>query len=337
MSQDRQAIDRADTAVISVVVPMYNEADCIDSFFERLGAALDAVGETYEIICIDDGSSDDTLARLIAQRARDPAIKVLGLSRNFGKDIALTAGLDHAGGAATVIIDGDLQDPPELIPELVAKWREGFDVVYATRSSRESDSLAKRLTASLFYRVYNLLADISIPRDTGDFRLLDRRVVEALRRLPERSRFMKGLYAWAGFRQTGVPYVREARGGGATKWGYWNLWNFAWDGITSFSTVPLRVWTYLGLIVSLIALGYAGFLVVRTLVMGIDVPGYASLMVSVLLIGGLNLFTLGIIGEYLGRTYMEVKARPIYLVRDTIGFDADTQRKEEWSATSTSE
>ncbi len=337
MSQDRQAIDRADTVTISVVVPMYNEADCVDAFFERLYAVLDAVGESYEIICVDDGSSDDTVARLMAHHERDPAIKILGLSRNFGKDIALTAGLDHAAGAATVIIDADLQDPPELIPEFIAKWREGFDVVYATRSSRESDSRTKRLTASWFYRVYNRLADVPIPHDTGDFRLLDRRVVEALRRLPERSRFMKGLYAWAGFRQTGVPYVREARGGGTTKWGYWSLWNFAWDGITSFSTVPLRVWTYLGLFVSLIALGYAGFLVVRTLVMGIDVPGYASLMVSVLLIGGLNLFTLGIIGEYLGRTYMEVKARPIYLVRDTIGFDADAQRKQERSAASTAE
>ncbi len=211
MSQDRQAIDRADAVTISVVVPMYNEADCIDAFFERLGAALDAVGESYEIICVDDGSSDDTMARLMAHRERDPAIKILGLSRNFGKDIALTAGLDHAAGAATVIIDADLQDPPELIPALVAKWREDFDVVYATRSSRDSDSLIKRLTASWFHRVYNRLADVPIPHDAGDFRLLDRRVVEALRRLPERDRFMKGLYAWAGFRQTGVPYVREAR------------------------------------------------------------------------------------------------------------------------------
>ena len=323
---------------VTVVVPMYNEADCIDRFFSRVETALDGLGQGYDIVCVDDGSDDDTLARLVAHRARNPAIKILSLSRNFGKDIALSAGLDHAEGDAVVIIDADMQDPPELIPELYAKWREGFEVVYAARTSRSSDTLAKRASASWFYRLYNRLAETHIPDDAGDFRLLDRRVVEALRRLPERSRFMKGLYAWAGFRQIGVPYSRQPREGGATKWGYWKLWNFALDGITSFSTVPLRIWTYVGLAISLAAFSYAGFLVVRTLVMGVDVPGYASLMVSVLLIGGLNLLTLGIIGEYLGRMYTEVKSRPLYLVRDRVGFDdADNRPASELKPVPTTE
>jgi glycosyltransferase involved in cell wall biosynthesis len=308
---------------ITVVVPMYNEAACVDRFFERIEPVLDGLGGGYDIVCVDDGSSDDTLARLVAHRARNPAIKVLGLSRNFGKDIALSAGLDHAHGDAVVIIDADMQDPPELIPELHAKWREGYDVAYGARTSRDGYTLAKRASASWFYRLYNRLTDVPIPSDAGDFRLLDQRVVAALRRLPERNRFMKGLYAWAGFRQIGVPYSRPPREAGATKWGYWKLWNFALDGITSFSSVPLRVWTYVGLLISLIAFSYAGYLVLRTLIMGVDVPGYASLMVSVLLIGGLNLFTLGIIGEYVGRMYAEVKGRPLYVVRDCIGFDGD--------------
>jgi glycosyltransferase involved in cell wall biosynthesis len=312
---------------ITVVVPMFNEADCVDLFFDRIEPVLDGLGGGYDIVCVDDGSNDDTVARLIAHRARNPAIKVLCLSRNFGKDIALSAGLDHAHGDAVVIIDADLQDPPELIPELHTRWLEGYDVAYAARASRSSDTLAKRTSASWFYRLYNHLTDIRIPNDAGDFRLLDRRVVEALRRLPERNRFMKGLYAWAGFRQIGVPYARQPRQAGATKWGYWKLWNFALDGITSFSSVPLRIWTYVGLMISVFAFTYAGYLILRTLIMGVDVPGYASLMVSVLLIGGLNLFTLGIIGEYLGRMYTEVKSRPLYLVRDQIGFGDEDDRQ----------
>ncbi|MFP6745684.1 MAG: glycosyltransferase family 2 protein, partial [Alphaproteobacteria bacterium] len=299
---------------------------CVDRFFERIEPVLDGLGGGYDIVCVDDGSSDDTLARLVAHRTRNPAIKVLGLSRNFGKDIALSAGLDHAHGDAVVIIDVDMQDPPELIPEFYAKWREGYEVAYGARTSRTSDTLAKRTSASWFYRLYNRLTDVPIPSDAGDFRLLDRRVVEALRRLPERNRFMKGLYAWAGFCQIGVPYNRPPREAGTTKWGYWKLWNFALDGITSFSSVPLRVWTYVGLLISIIAFSYAGYLVLRTLIVGVDVPGYASLMVSMLLIGGLNLFTLGIIGEYLGRMYTEVKGRPLYVVRDRIGFDGADDR-----------
>jgi len=305
--------------VLSLVVPVYDEADTIGLFLARAEPVLEGLGEPHEILFVDDGSRDGTLARLRAARAGNPAVKVLALSRNFGKDVALTAGLDHAAGAAVISIDVDLQDPPELIPEMVAQWRAGFDVVYARRASRASDSAAKRLSASWFYRVHNMLADIAIPPDTGDFRLLDRRVVEALRRLPEHNRFMKGLFTWVGFRQGEVLYTRETRAAGRSKWTYWRLWNFAIDGITSFSTVPLRVWSYLGGAVALAGFLYALFLIVRTLAYGADVPGYASLMVVVLFLGGINLLTLGIIGEYLGRTYMEVKARPLYLLREQYG------------------
>jgi len=307
---------------LSLVVPVYDEAESVGPFLSRAEAVLAGLGKPYEIVFVDDGSRDETLARLRAARARNPAVKVLALSRNFGKDIALTAGLDHATGAAVVAIDVDLQDPPELIPEMVAKWHAGFDVVYARRASRHSDSATKRVSASWFYRVHNALSDIAIPADTGDFRLLDRRVVAALRRLPEHNRFMKGLFTWVGFRQGEVLYSRETRVAGHSKWNYWRLWNFALDGITSFSTVPLRMWSYLGGAVALMGFVFALFLIFRTLFQGADVPGYASLMVVVLFLGGLNLLTLGIIGEYLGRTYMEVKGRPLYLVRESHGLAA---------------
>jgi len=323
MTRDLQQSSPSENPTLSLVVPVYDEAAAVGMFLERAEAVLNGLGEPYEILFVDDGSRDETLPRLCAARARNPAVKVLALSRNFGKDVALTAGLDHAAGAAVVSIDVDLQDPPELIPEMVAKWREGFDVVYARRASRASDSAAKRFSASWFYRVHNALADIAIPADTGDFRLLDRRVVRALRRLPEHNRFMKGLFTWVGFRQGEVLYTRASRSAGRSKWNYWRLWNFAIDGITSFSTVPLRVWTYLGGAVALAGFVYALFLIFRTLVHGVDVPGYASLMVVVLFIGGLNLLTLGIIGEYLGRTYMEVKGRPLYLVRESHGLAAE--------------
>ena len=306
--------------VLSVVVPIYNEADNIGPFLQRLERALDGLDGSYEVVCVDDGSTDGSAERLIEERHRNPAIKLVRLSRNFGKELALTAGLDHAGGAAVVVIDADQQDPPELIPALLAKWREGFDVVHARRASRASDSAAKRVTASWFYRIYNCLTDLAIPNDTGDFRLMDRCVVEALGRLPERNRFMKGLFGWVGFRQVALDYEREPRAFGETKWNYWRLWNLALEGITSFSTVPLRVWSYVGFTISLFAFAYSLFLIFRTLVMGVDVPGYASLMVVVLFMGGINLLTLGIIGEYLGRTYIEVKGRPLYLVRERYGF-----------------
>ncbi len=308
---------------LSIVVPVHNEAAVLDRFFTRLMPVLDGLGTSYEIICVNDGSTDDSLVLLLKYRERLPAMRILSLSRNFGKDIALSAGLDRARGAAVIPIDCDLQDPPELIGQMIAKWREGYDVVYAMRRLRKGETWLKRTTAKLFYQVYNRITDVPIPRDTGDFRLLDRRVVDALGRLPERTRFMKGLFAWVGFRQTALDYERDGRYAGSTKWSYWKLWNFALDAITSFSSLPLKVWSYLGLFISLLAFLYAVFLAVFKLTRGIDVPGYASLMVVVLFFGGVQLITLGIVGEYLARIYSEVKGRPLYLVRDSYGFDDD--------------
>lgn len=306
---------------LSIVVPVYNEALNIDRFFQRLNTVLDSLSMHYEIICVNDGSTDGTLERLIGYHQRNPLTKILSLSRNFGKEIALSAGIDYAQGKAVIPIDADLQDPPELIKELIGKWREGFDVVYATRRTRQDESWVKRMTANLFYRTVNYLTEIPIPHNTGDFRLLDRRVVDLLSKLPERTRFMKGLFSWVGFKQTAILYDREGRHAGKTKWNYWGLWNFAIDGITSFSSLPLRVWSYIGLVISLAAFIYAVILIFRTLVAGVDVPGYASLMVVILFLGGIQLIGLGIIGEYLGRVYNEVKERPLYLVRDCYGFD----------------
>jgi glycosyltransferase involved in cell wall biosynthesis len=312
-----------DDVELSVVVPMYNEELNIDYLFERLVPVLDRLNLKYEIVCVDDGSKDNTLNYLVEHHRRNPAIKVVNLSRNFGKEIALTAGIDHATGAAVVPIDADLQDPPELIEELVAKWREGYDVVYATRRLRRGESWFKRLSANAFYQTIGRMSPVEIPRNTGDFRLLDRRVVDALKQLPERNRFMKGLFAWVGFKQTSILYDRPQRYKGVTKWNYRRLWRLAIDGITSFSFLPLKVWSYIGLSLSLLAFIYASFLIIRTLILGIDVPGYASLMVAVLFLGGVQLLSLGIIGEYLGRVYEEVKRRPLYLVRECHGFKSE--------------
>ena len=327
-----QAAEPVETAparrqgTISLVVPLYNEAEAIDMFLDRVVPIMEALcleqgsGCDYELVFVDDGSTDDTLARLIEHSRGNSAIRIVSLSRNFGKDTALTAGLDHATGNAVVPIDADLQDPPEVIPELYEKWLEGYDIIFATRADRTTDSALKRLTAGLFYRIHNSVADTKIPHNTGDFRLMDRRVVDAVRQLPERNRFMKGLFAWVGFRQTGITYRREERSAGRTKWRYWRLWNFAIDGITASSTVPLRIWSYVGGLIAVAAIAYTVILMIRTLLFGADVPGYASIMAAVLFMGGINLLSLGIIGEYLGRTYTEVKNRPLYLVRERIGF-----------------
>ncbi|MGB3652265.1 MAG: glycosyltransferase family 2 protein [Rivularia sp. (in: cyanobacteria)] len=322
--------DRVLPVELSVVVPLYNEEPNIDHLFERLESVLEALNTTYEIVCVNDGSKDDTLKCLVRHHNRNPVIKAINLSRNFGKEIALTAAIDHAAGAVVVPIDADLQDPPELIEQLLAKWREGYDVVYATRRSRQGESCLKRWTANLFYRTIGKMSPIPIPRNTGDFRLLDRRVVEALKQMPERTRFMKGLFTWVGFKQTSVLFDREPRLKGKTTFNYWKLWNFALDGITSFSFLPLKIWSYIGLIVSLISLLYASFLIVRTLLFGTDVPGYASLMVAMLFLGGIQLLTLGIIGEYLGRVYEEVKGRPLYFVRESYGFNEMPQMDKEF-------
>ncbi|MEA5463374.1 glycosyltransferase family 2 protein [Leptothoe sp. PORK10 BA2] len=307
---------------LSIVVPMYCEESNVDHLFERLETVVGELGVTYEIICVDDGSKDSTLLRLISHHHRNPAIKVVALARNFGKELALTAGLDHSRGQAVVPIDADLQDPPEYIQALMEQWRAGYDVVYAKRNSRLGETWFKTFSANGFYRVIGRMSQVPIPQDTGDFRLMDRRVVDALKQLPERTRFMKGLFAWVGYRQTFITYDRDPRHSGQTKWNYWKLWNFALDGIVSFSSTPLRVWSYLGLMISAISFVYASFLVIRTLVLGIDLPGYASLMVAILFLGGIQLVSLGIIGEYLGRVYEEVKQRPLYLVREFYGGQA---------------
>jgi glycosyltransferase involved in cell wall biosynthesis len=304
---------------LSIIVPLYNEEPNIDVLFNRILSVLKELNLTYEIICVDDGSRDNTLMSLMNYHLRHSSIKVISLSRNFGKEIALSAGLDYAQGKAIIPIDADLQDPPELIGELIAKWREGYDIVYAKRRSRQGETWLKQLTADVFYRLITGISPIPIPRDTGDFRLLDQRVVMALKQMPERNRFMKGLFAWVGFKQTEILYDRPPRYKGTTKWNYWKLWNFALDGITSFSLIPLKIWSYLGLILSLLAFVYGSFLILRTLILGIDVPGYASLMVTILFLGGVQLISLGILGEYLGRVYEEVKQRPLYLVRELYG------------------
>lgn len=308
--------------VLSVIVPVKDEEAGIAPFMRRIAPILDRVaGSAWEVLFVDDGSTDATLAAILAAHADDARVRAISLSRNFGKEAALSAGLDHVRGDAVIPIDVDMQDPPEVIAEMVVRWREGHEVVYGVRRDRRSDSLPKRLTADLYYRAHNWLSADKIPEHAGDFRLLDRRVVEVIRRMPERNRFMKGLFAWSGFRQSGVEYERAERTVGTTKFNYWKLWRLAIDGITSGSTVPLRVWSYLGASVALLALLYAGVVVLRTLLFGRDMPGYPSLMVAVLFLGGVQLISLGVLGEYIGRILVEVKGRPIYVVRETIGFE----------------
>jgi glycosyltransferase involved in cell wall biosynthesis len=304
---------------VSVVLPIYNEVENVDPCLAQITAVLRKITEAYEVICVNDGSTDATLERLVEHHRKNPRIKVINLSRNFGKDKALTAGIDFSSGDAVIPIDADLQDPPSLIEKMLEKWQEGFDVVYATRNERAGESILKRMTAASFYRSINAISEIPIPKNTGDFRLLDRRVVDALRELPENARFMKGIFSWVGFRQCSVLYDRQCRFGGRTKWNYWKLWNFALDGLTSFSSVPIRIWTYLGLLISMMSFGYAIFVIVRVLVIGIEAPGYASLMVVTLFLGGIILMGLGFMGEYIGRIFNEVKRRPLYLVRDVWG------------------
>lgn len=315
-------------ALISIVAPVFNEEPVIDAFYRQLCLVLDALNLRTEIIFIDDGSRDATLEILNRLKQDDPRIAVIELSRNFGKEVALTAGLDHSHGDAAIIIDTDLQDPPELIPQLIEEWRNGYDVVYAQRLKREGESWFKKVTAHNFYRLIRRTSHIDIPADTGDFRLLSRRAVEALSRLRERHRFMKGLFTWIGYPQKAVQYNRRPRQAGHTKWNYWKLWNFALEGITSFSTAPLRIATYFGLLVALLAFLYGAFIIYDTLVYGNPVPGYPSLMVVILFLGGIQLISIGIIGEYLGRSYDESKQRPLYLVKSYHPSDAFSDSSE---------
>ncbi|GAB4371913.1 MAG: glycosyltransferase family 2 protein [Kiloniellaceae bacterium] len=318
--------------LLSLVVPVFNEEATIDAFLARIGPPLEeallylAPSGDHEIVFVDDGSSDRTAERILAAAEHDPRVKIVRLSRNFGKDAALAAGLRHARGDAVIPIDVDLQDPPETIARMVAAWLAGAEVVNAVRSSRNSDGWLKRFTAAAFYRVYNVVARDRIPDNVGDFRLLDRKVVEVLNDFTERNRFMKGVVSWVGFEQATVRYERAPRAAGTTKWKYWALWNFALDGITASTTAPLRIWTYVGLGVALCAIVYALVIVFRTLIFGVDVPGYASLMTLILVLGALNLISVGILGEYIGRIAIEVRQRPLYAVRDTHGFDEERQQ-----------
>lgn len=321
MSKDKSTLELSDAKVtLSIVVPMFNEEESIRLFFDTIEPVLESVLKDYEIICVNDGSKDATLSLLTAEHKRDPRIKVVDLSRNFGKEAALTAGIDCSSGMAVVPIDVDLQDPPILIIQMLEKWREGYDVVLAVRSDRGTDSMLKRITAGGFYKLMSKIGEVELPANAGDFRLMDRKVVEALKLLPERTRFMKGLFAWLGFNETRIYFERPERAAGSGKWNYWKLWNFALEGIFSFTTFPLKVWTYLGFVVTAFASFYIMVIIFRTLYSGISVPGYASLLVAILFFSGIIMFGLGIIGEYLGRIFIEVKQRPIYLIRESQGF-----------------
>jgi glycosyltransferase involved in cell wall biosynthesis len=309
-----QRARRPTDPLLSLVVPVFNEEDSIDLFLDTVPPIMERDGFRFEIVFVNDGSRDNTLVRLLDRSAVDRRLRVVNLSRNFGKEAALTAGIDHARGDVIVPMDIDLQDPPELIEPFMARWREGYDVVYGVRTQRAWDTAAKRLSANWFYRVFNSLSPVRIPENVGDFRLVDRRAVDVLRLLPERNRFMKGLFAWVGFNAIGVPYERPQRAAGSSKFNLWRLWNFALDGVVSFSTAPLRAWFYVGVVIAAVAVLYALFIVTRVLLFGIDTPGYASLLIAVLLMGAIQLLSLGIIGEYLGRLFLEVKGRPIYVI-----------------------
>lgn len=300
--------------LLSIIVPAYNEAEVLPEFHRRLSLVLDAIPLNSEIIYVNDGSKDDTIRIMRQLAVSDHRVTLIDLSRNFGKEAAMTAGFDHAMGDAVVIIDADLQDPPELIAEFVIKWQAGFDMVYAKRSVREGESKFKKLTAHLFYRLIQRVSRVQIPADTGDFRLLSRRAVTALNSLREHHRFMKGLFAWIGFPQTAIIYKRDARFAGVTKFNYWRLWNFALEGFTSFTTAPLKIATYFGGFISILSFAYAAWVIYKTIRFGDPVRGYPTLLVSIVLLGGIQMAFIGILGEYLGRMFNETKQRPLYFL-----------------------
>ena len=318
------------TKTISIVVPFFNEGEGVEVFARAMDAVLCGLPDYYfEIVCVDDGSKDDTLVRLLSLAKTDPRYCIIELSRNFGKEAALTAGLEAATGDAVIPMDADLQDPPELIAQLLTVWsQQDVDVVLARRIDRSTDTVLKRITADLFYRLHNKLADIEIPRNVGDFRLMDRCVIEALKALPERQRFMKGIFAWLGFRMQTVDYERAPRAVGESKFPGWRLWNFAIEGFTSFSTAPLRVWTYIGITGAALTSLYAFAIILKTLITGVDVPGYASLLIAILFFGSLQFISVGLLGEYIGRIYLETKNRPVYIVRRTFRLDTKGARDE---------
>ena len=307
------------TESLSIVVPVYNEEEVLPELHRRLSAVLDSLEIRSDIIYVNDGSRDNSLN--IIHGFQDSRVTCIDLSRNFGKEIAMTAGLDHTSGNAVIVIDADLQDPPELIPKLVEQWQNGYDVVFARRTARDGETFLKKITAKMFYRLIRTISRVEIPENTGDFRLLSRRAVDSLKKLLENHRFMKGLFAWIGYPQIAVNYHRDPRFAGKTKWNYWRLWNFALEGITSFTVMPLKVATYLGMLTAFLSFIYTVFVIYKTLFFGEPVQGYPSLMVIILFLGGVQLISLGIIGEYLGRVFNETKQRPLYFVNKVETFD----------------
>jgi len=316
---------------VSVVAPAYNEQEVLGEFHRRVSDVMRSLGCEYEIVLVNDGSRDNTLALMHALRAADPHVTVVDLSRNFGKEIALSAGLDHTKGEVVIVLDSDLQDPPECIPQMLEIWREGYDVVYGTRTVRDGESWFKKMTAKYFYRLIKQVSRVDIPKDTGDFRLMSRRAVQALSLLREEHRFMKGLFAWVGFPSKPFLYRRDPRAAGETKWNYWKLWNFAIEGITSFTVAPLKISTYLGLFVAVLSLIYALFVIWKAMMYGDPVRGYPSLMAVILFLGGVQLISVGLLGEYVGRIFNEVKRRPLYLVNRLLSSElpGEHSKKEE--------
>lgn len=320
---------QTDTPLISIVIPAYNEEDVLVEFHNALDKALSDQPVDVEIVYVNDGSTDNTLGVINHLRTTDRRITLLDLSRNFGKEIALTAGLHKAAGDAVVVMDADLQDPPGLIPEMIYEWQNGYDVVYARRTARFGESVLKKTTAHFFHRILQRVGKFEIPEDTGDFRILSRRAVNALNTFREHHRFMKGLFSWIGFKQKAVSYQRPGRQAGKSKWSYWRLWNFALDGITSFTIAPLKISTYIGTVTAISALGYGAYMVVDTLLHGNPVPGYPSLIVIILTLGGVQLIAIGILGEYLGRVFNETKQRPLYFINEYLPATHVTDKQRE--------
>jgi len=314
-------MDNVGIVTYSIVVPVYNEEDILMEFYNRVTSALNSVKERYEIVFINDGSVDGSLAILKAFHAKDPNVKVVNFSRNFGHQLAITAGMDYSTGNAVIVMDSDLQDPPEVIISLIEKWKEGYDVVYAIREARKGETVFKKLTATFFYRLIVKITNVNIQADVGDFRLIDKKVIDALRTIRERHRFIRGLVSWVGFKQTGITYVRNERFAGETKYPFKKMLKFAIDGITSFSFLPLQLAMYAGVVISLLSFVCGLYILCLRIITGQFIPGIAGILVSVLFLGGIQLLFLGLIGEYVGRMYDEIKQRPLYIVQEFLGFN----------------
>ncbi len=311
------------SAHLSVVIPFYNEFENAAPLFERLLPVLNSVAKSWEVICVDDGSDDDTLNVLIEARQTEPRIRILKLSRNFGKEAAVSAGLQAVSGQQILLMDGDLQHPPETLTEMLEIQDRGIDVVYGLRKSRKTEGRLRSALSSAFYSMFSGASDVRIPADAGDFRLMSRRVVDALNDLPEQKRFMKGLYAWVGFSQQAVLYDVEARRSGKSKWSISQLFGYAWNGVMSFSAAPLRMWSVIGICIAALAVAYAVWVIATTLIFGRDVPGYATLVVAIFFLGGLQLLSIGVLGEYIARIFAETKQRPLFIIEEKRGFDSD--------------